>query len=85
MPREDVDAAALAVDRERDLGNRDPADEAREPTGHRLEERGMVRIQEPVELRAAPAKDEIESDLERPTDRAERAEGDVVEQTPLDA
>ena len=79
MEREDVERAALAPDRERDLDRDLPAAPA-EPRREHGHQARVTRIQEPVELLAPPADPDIQICLQtspRPSRalRATRREG----------
>ncbi len=60
MPGDDIDRAAFAVDRERDLGLDDPIGQAGQSPDKGLDHSGMARIDESVEIAATPAGDEID-------------------------
>ena len=83
-PREDVDHAALAIDREAHLGHGDPAGEGRKETRERLMERGVACSEEPVRVSAAPTADEVNTDVERGQDASERPDRQCVQMSPFD-
>ena len=63
MEGQDVDSAALTVDREGRLRDRFPVG-ARELPGGSLVHRCVAGVQHPIEVTAAPPRDEVQSDLE---------------------
>ena len=84
MPTDDIDGAALAEDRERDLDVDVPAAAAkqRHDGSHR---RGMSLVEQPVDALALPPHVEIESSSDRLRNRDEVGPGDAKEVAPLDA
>ncbi len=76
MPGEDVDDAALAVDRERHLRREDPVRHClAEPARDRLVQHRVRPIEQPVEVATTPARDEIDPDLERCADGPQAVDG----------
>jgi hypothetical protein len=61
VPGHDVDDAALAEDRERHLGHRDPPVEAAKPARHRLVHRGVPGVDDSLEVAAVPADRDVEA------------------------
>jgi len=61
VPREDVDDAALAVDREGDLRLRGPARKITEEAGHQFVHPGMARAHQATEIAALPPNDRVQS------------------------
>ena len=56
MPGEDVDDAALAVDRERDLGRGDPCRQVAESPGDGLVQSRVTGVEQPIEVAGAPSR-----------------------------
>jgi hypothetical protein len=75
MPGQDVDDAALAVDRERDFGARHPGGQTAKVTGEELVEGRVASIQEAIELAATPPSDEIHADVEGCRNGADHVDG----------
>ena len=76
MPRDDVDDPALSIDRERDLGCEHPCRElAGEPARDELVQRGVLGVEQAIEVAGAPPGHEVDSNIQRrcdPPDRIER-------------
>ena len=85
VPRQDVDDAALAVDRERDLGRDDPLGQRLEHPRDGIVHRRVAAGEQPVELRAFPPCLEGVPDPELVEDALERAHRHPVEPSALDA
>ena len=64
MPREDVDDASFAINRERHLWRKDPAGQrGMEPPCHLFVERRVSTVHQPIEVAGAPSGNEINTDL----------------------
>ena len=74
VPCDEVDHAPFTVDRERDLGAKEPSRESVEPTGHLFGHGGVLPVEQPVEVSAPPARLEVEPDVQRRTDRERSAQ-----------
>jgi hypothetical protein len=86
VPGEDVDHAAFAVDRERDLGFDGPRRQVvAEHPGDLLVQRGVPGIEEPVEIARAPPRDQVDPDVEGGRDSSHNLEGEGVDVPSLDA
>lgn len=85
MPGKDVDRAALAEDRERDLGLDDPLREGGQPPNERFRDTGVPRIEKPIEIRSLPSRDEIDLRIERREEPAQNGEARPVEEPTLDS
>ena len=73
MPPEDVDHAALAVDREGHLRRKDPAGpRCLEPPGNLLVERRVPTVHQPIEVAGTPSGDQIHADLQGRGDGPDR-------------
>jgi hypothetical protein len=86
VPGEDVDHAAFAVDRERDLRfDRPRRQVATEHPGDLLVQSGVPGIEEPVEIARAPPRDQVDPDVEGGRDSSHNLEGEGVDVPSLDA
>lgn len=74
MPGDDVDRSPLTADREGDLRMDDPLRQAREATYERFSHSGMASIDEPIEIATVPARNQVESRVERTKDPPQDAE-----------
>src|SRR6266536_5868263 len=75
MPPEQVDHAALAEDRKRDLRQEPPGREAAsECLGNDLVQTRVPSVEQPVEIACAPATEQLDSDLERRCHAPDRVE-----------
>ena len=85
MPGEDIDHATFGVDRERDLGLDHPCRQVvAEHPSDLLMQRGVPGIQEPVEIARAPARDQVDPDVEGGRDSPHDLEGESVHVPSLD-
>src|SRR5262245_60157549 len=74
-PGDDVDDATLPVDRVRHLRREDPGRQLLpEPSSHELVELRMPGIQQSIEIAGAPARHEVDADVERRRDPADDVE-----------
>jgi hypothetical protein len=70
MPRDDVDHAALAIDRIRHLGRQDPGRKLpREPAGDKVVELRVLGIEESIEVAGTPTRDEVDRTSSDPATR----------------
>ena len=85
VPRQDVDDAALGVDRERRLGSQHPTRQlVAEHPCHELVELRVPGVQESVEVAGPPPCNEVHPDIERTSHLADRLERQLVEVAALD-
>jgi hypothetical protein len=85
MPRQDVDDPALAVNRKRDLRFGQPAGQPRETPGDLLVQGRVAGVQQPVQVAAAPAGHEIDTNIERLRDGPDARQAHRVEMATLHA
>lgn len=83
MEREQVDRAALPVDRERDLDLRQPPRPA-QPTGDLAHEECVALVEQPIGRATTPRHVTVEAGIDRPEDPAQRPKRQPVEMAPLD-
>ena len=74
MPREDIDHAAFAADRERDFGRRDPFRQVAERPRNRFVKPRMSGIEQAIEVAGPPAAEHVDPDVQRGSDCAEAVE-----------
>ena len=84
MPGQDVDDTALGVDRKGDLRSDEPVGPFLEASGNLLVERGVASIEESIQVSASPARNEIDSHVERFRDRADARQPHLVQVAALD-
>jgi hypothetical protein len=84
MPRDDVDHAAVATDRERHFRDREPASDLVKPTDRRFVHPRVAAMDHPVEVRALPQHGPVEPRAECGCESPDVAEPDAVEATGLD-
>jgi hypothetical protein len=85
MPGKDVDGAAFAEDRERDLRLDDPLRKGSQSSDERFRDAGVPRIEKPVEIRSVPTRNEIDSSIDGPEKATENRDARPVEMPSLDA
>ena len=85
MPGEDVDDTALAVDRERDFGCKDPCGQfVPERSSNRLVQRRVPAVEESVEIASSPARHQIHPDVQGSRDRPNAVDRLRPDLPPLD-
>jgi len=83
MERQDVDRAALAPDRERDLDLDDPAP-PNEQCHDRVDQRRVGFVDQPIELFAAPPQLEVHVGAERPGRTNQRSDRHAADLASID-
>ena len=83
MPRELVDHAPFAIDRERHLGFDGPAVVSQHECGEFLAEHRVTPAQEAVHLAASPTSDQIDTDIQGRRDAPDPAQRQVLAMPPF--
>jgi len=84
VPGDDVDNAAVAVVRERDLRPKRPPRQTAEPAAHVFRECRMPGAHEPIELRVPGSRQQLGADLQRGGNPTDDRHHNVVERASLD-
>lgn len=83
MPRQQIDPAALSVDRKGDLGCDLPA-EPKQPPRDRVFKRRMSGVEKSVELTSPPAGNEVDANVEDGGGATEAVHGNAADMASLD-
>ena len=85
MPSDDVDDAAIRIERERDFGPSDPPWHRGQPPEGKLGQRGMTRVDNSIEVSVAGARQQLQSNVKGAGDRSQRGDRQFVDPSELDA